>query len=628
MKVPLSWLKEYVDIDVEPAELMRRLTAVGHMQDGPAKSIAGDQVYDLEVRQNRSDCLSLIGVAREVAAVLETTIIDPLQKSAPLPSISGGTKLEVHDDSLCYRFNTLTLTGLTVGPSPDWMQKRLEAYGMKAINNIVDVTNYVMIEQGQPLHAFDLEKLASPEFHIRQAKAGEHLVVLGGKDVSLTSEDLIIADNTGPVALAGVIGGEKTSVSSTTTTIVLEAATYNQATVRRSALRHTLRTEASTRLEKFLHPFMTEVALRRAAELITQLAGGKVVDRSETYPRPLAEKQLKLRLSAIHRLGGIELSTEEAQSLLAKEMIVSELEDKSLNVTIPFWRTDIEQEADLVEEVLRLYGYDRIEEALPSGVVPKDIQSRAHTLEEQLRDLFAACGYDEQITEPLVNEKHSRLEPVRLQNSLSSEKVMLRTSLVPQLLLGASNRRRYRQTDIRLFEVGKVYFQEGDDSREKKVVSALITGPQASYLALKGVAEVVLERLGIRWEPGMVQIEPIDTNTFVLTLETEALLKAPKYLSRRILTSPPQLILEDWSLSVPQELAVGEVLTFTRAASPLVRRVTLGEEPRALEPGRKSLFVKVAYHDPTRTLSTTDTDPVRENIQAQLRERFNVELRG
>lgn len=632
MKVPVSWLKEYVSIDVELSELMRRLTAVGHMQDGPVKTIAGDQVYDLEVRQNRSDCLSLIGVAREVSAVLSTELINPLDTSPELPSQSGEVNITIHDDSLCYRFATVTLEGLKISTSPEWLQKRLEAYGIKSINSVVDITNYVMIEQGQPLHAFDREKLSSANLQVRQAQEGETLVVLGGKNVTLTPEDLVIADETGPVALAGVIGGEKTGVDGSTTSIVLEAATYNQASIRRSALRHTLRTEASTRLEKFLDPVMAELALRRAVELITQLAGGKATGFSEAYPRPRAAKTIALTMRAVTRLGGISVTAEQAQALLAQEMIPSMITEnektETLEVSVPFWRTDIEQEADLVEEVLRLYGYDRIPEKLPHGVVPKDIQSKAHNLEEQLRDLLTACGFDEQITEPLVNEKSSRLEPVRLQNSLSSEKVMLRTSLVPQLLLGAQNRRRYRQSDIRLFEVGKVYFQEGDDSQEKKVVSVLLTGPNASYLSLKGTAEVVLERIGVRPEPGLFTIEPLDTTTFVLTFETEALLTSPKQITRRILTSPPQLILEDWSLTAPHDSPIGNVLAAVRAASPLVRSVQLGEDPRNLGEGRKSVFLKVAYHDPTRTLSVADTDPVRDEILLQLKKRFAIERRG
>lgn len=628
MKVPLSWLREYVALQTSPSELMRHLTAIGHMQDGPAKEIAGDQVYDLEVRQNRSDCLSLVGVAREAAAVLEATLHDPAERSPELPAASGAIKLHIEDPDLCYRFNTVTLTGVKVGPSPDWLRNRLEAYGMKSINTIVDITNYVMIEQGQPLHAFDLDTLAGAELHVRPAREKETLVVLGSKTVSLTSDDLVIADQTGPVALAGVIGGEQCGVSENTTTIVIEAATYNQASIRRSALRHTLRTEASTRLEKFLHPELTTRALRRVTELVMQLAGGKIIDHTDAYPRPLAARVVQLDPANVQRLGGVPLSAEQCQQLLSRLGIENSIKaDQTLSVSIPLWRTDLEQEADLIEEVLRLYGYEHIPEQLPKGMIPKDIQSRSHILEEQLRDILVACGYDEQITEPLVNEAEPRLNPVRLQNSLSSEKVMLRTSLTPQLLLGAQNRLRYRQNDVRLFEVGKVYFLDGQEYKEKKVVSAILSGPSAKYLDLKGVAETMIARTNRRNTPGLFTIEILDAHTFVMTLETERLLQEPLEPSVRILTTPPQVILEDWSLLTPDDTAVGELLATIAGRSPLVSHVELGEDPRPLANNQKSVFVKVTYSDPTRTLSAADVDPVRTDILRELATRFRATRR-
>jgi phenylalanyl-tRNA synthetase beta chain len=625
MKVPWSWLTEYVEMNESSQEVMRRLTAVGHMQDGPAKKIAGDEVYDLEVRQNRSDCLSMIGVAREVAAVLDKPLKNPLAKLAPVTAGQGTRQLEVANKELCYRFNSIRLA-VTIGPSPEWLRQRLEAYGMKSINNVIDITNYVMIEAGQPLHAFDTAKLSTQNLTIRIAQAGEKLTVLGGREIELSSEDLVIADGE-VVALAGVIGGESSGVSKSTQEIILEAATYNQASVRRTALRHNLRTEASTRLEKFLHPEGTELALARAVELLTSLADARVLDAVDAYAQPLAQKTLELRPQAVARLGGIELDLSSMQALLAREEISSSVDSKALRVTIPYWRTDLEQEADLVEEVLRLYGYDKIPEKMPAGVVPKDVQSKYYDLEEKLRDLFTACGFDEQITEPLVNESNPRQTPVTLQNSLSSEKVMLRTTLNNQLLSGAYNRRRYRQTDIRLFEVGKVYELQNDQPREQKVVGAILAGSHASYAKMKGVAEVVLTRMGAVFHPDLAHIEALDAQTFVLTIDTEALLNWPRQTLTKILTTPPQMILEDWSLLVPEETRVGELLALVSAHSPLVRKVELGEEPRALQDGQKSIFVKIAFHDPTRTLKAEDIVSTRQSILEELRYKFNAKLR-
>lgn len=634
MKVPWAWLSEYVEMGESSQEVMRRLTSVGHMQDGPAKEIAGDQVYDLEVRQNRSDCLSMIGVAREVAAVLETSLKNPLAELSDISAEQGSRGVEITHTDLCYRFNTVRL-GVVVGPSPEWLRQRLEAYGMKSINNVIDITNYVMIETGQPLHAFDTARLSTQDLAIRKSNQGEKLVVLGGREIELTQEDLVIADGAQAVALAGVIGGQNSGViggqnsgvTENTTEIILEAATYNQANIRRTALRHNLRTEASTRLEKFLHPTGTQKALARAVQLLQSLADARVLDVVDAYAQPMAEKTLVLRPEAVMRLGGIELELNLMSQILAREEIASQVENNALRVAIPYWRTDLEQEADLVEEVLRLYGYDNIPEKMPAGVVPKDIQSKYYDLEEKLRDLFVAAGFDEQITEPLVNEANPRQTPVTLQNSLSSEKVMLRTTLNTQLLSGVENRRRYRQNDIRLFEVGKIYRLENDTPQEQKVLGAVLTGSTASYAQMKGIAEVVLARMGAIMHPDLVHIEAINAQTFIVTIDVETLEKWPRQTLTKILTAPPQIILEDWSLLVPQDTRVGEMLALITANSPLVRKVELGEEPRILENGKKSVFVKVAFHDPTRTLKSDDLVSVRQNLMQELATRFQAEVR-
>jgi len=568
----------------------------------------------------------MIGVAREVAAVLNTPLKNPLAKLTSVQTEKGSRTVKIADSDLCYSFNTLRL-GVKVGPSPKWLAKRLEAYGMKSINNVIDITNYVMIETGQPLHAFDTATLTTPDLTIRLAEQGEKLTVLGGRELELSEEDLVIANQDTPVALAGVIGGENSGVSSATKEIILEAATYDQASVRRTALRHNVRTEASTRLEKFLHPEGTQLALSRAAELLASLADARILDSVDAYVKPLAAKILTLRPQAVERLGGISLELENMYALLRREEILSQVEDQTLRVTVPYWRTDLQQEADLVEEVLRLYGYDKIPERMPAGVVPKDVQSPYYDLEEKLRDLLVATGFDEQITEPLVNEAKPRQNPVRLQNSLSSEKVMLRTTLDNQLLAGAQNRRRYRQEDIRLFEVGKTYSLQDDQPVEKKVVAALLSGSQASYAKLKGIAESVLSRLGASFHPDLAYIEAIDPQTFILTIDTEALLAWPRQTLVRILTTPPQMILEDWSLLVPEDAKVGEILAHVSGSSPLVQKVSLGEEPRSLDNGQKTVFFKVAFHDPTRTLKAEDVVSTRQSILTELATRFNAQVR-
>lgn len=634
MKVPLRWLSDYLALDHESLkaqapELMKRLTAVGHMQDGPADEIGNDLVYDLEIRQNRSDCLSLLGVAREAAAVMETTLQVPDVYSAQLPPESGKTRITIENPELCYRFNALTIENIQLGESPSWLKEKLEAYGMKSVNNLVDITNYVMIEIGQPLHAFDADVVANQHLIVRSAQEGETFTALGEKKVTLTSDDLVIADAREALALAGVIGGEKSGVSAKTTRIILEAATYSQASVRRSTLRHSLRTEASTRLEKFLHPHLTQLALLRASDLIHELCGGNITGHFDAYPAPFADRTITMSQSALQKLSGVSLNLQEAQGFLAKIAIPSQvIATDMLEVQVPYFRTDVEQEADVVEEVIRMYGYDNIPAHLPSSPPPKNIQSAAYDLGEKVRDLLTAMGYDEQITEPLTSEDTPKREAIRLENSLTSEKVMLRTTLQPMLLRGLDYRHKHRHNTVRIFEVGKVYFQQDGLYLEKHTLGILASGKQVTYREVKGVVEELFIRLGYEFDQDLfaLQTAPNDQQTYVVELDLEGLLKQKSQERVRVVTSPPQVILQDLSLLVPQEVPVGELLTSLKKVDSRLYSVELGEDPHTLG-DQKTVFIRLAYHDPEKTLSDEDVQPLRAKILEFLQTKFEAQLR-
>jgi phenylalanyl-tRNA synthetase beta chain len=298
----------------------------------------------------------------------------------------------------------------------------------------------VTIELGEPLHAFDIRHVEDGTIVIRRAKGGEKLTILGGKVLTLTTDDLVIASKSKALSLAGMIGGAESGVQPDTTEIVLEAATYNQASIRRSSIRHSVRTEASTRHEKFLHPHLAEIALQRAASLIVEICGGEIVALADSYPDPVKESTLDLRLSEVERLGGVKISPKDAENYLSSlGFIIVRVSDfppkadqplaEEFRVSVPYWRTDIEQEADLVEEILRLYGYEHIPASLPPSPSPKNITSYWFKLEERIRDVMLQLGFDEQITEPLTksNSKFKILnsnngKQIRLQNALNAKK--------------------------------------------------------------------------------------------------------------------------------------------------------------------------------------------------------------
>ncbi len=627
MKLPINWLKDYIQISADPKELIDKMTSIGHMQDGPPKQIAADIVYDLEIRQNRSDCYSIMGLAREAGAVLNQSITYPESLKNDLPPVSTTTQVEIKSPDLCYRFQTLNIENIKVGPSPEWLTKKLEAYGVKSINNVVDITNFVMIELGEPMHAYDIKNVTE-NIEVRLAKEGETLTVLGGKELELTADDLVIADSHKVLALAGIIGGEESSIKDDTTSIILEDATYNQATIRRASIRHQIRTEASTRHEKFLHPHLTTLALKRASQLLEELCGGSIVSHSDTYPRQFPEKKIELHDNHLQLLGGVIFTMHQAKEILEKlELPTTKKSEDTLEVTAPYWRTDIIQEADLIEEVLRIYGYDNIPSTLPHTPPPKDLQSKStYEIEEKIKDILTACGFDEQITEPLTHENHSELEPIILENSLNADKTMLRTSLKNSLLSAFSNQEKYRKQDIHIFEVGKIYFKNGDTYVEDTMIAGLST---STYEKTKGEVELLFERLGYTFSDSVVKIHPL-TNSKSIYFDVrlkDILRQTPVVSNFNLFTSPPQVILQDLSLIMPENTKVGDIIKEIEEASKLIYKIKLGESPQKLKTGGKSLFLNITFYSSQKPITNDDVEVERTTILQMLDQNHQIKLR-
>jgi len=612
MNVPFNWLGEYIKISEDINTIAKYFTAIGYMQNRPVQKVKGDDVLDLEVRQNRPDCLSLVGLARELAAVMQKTLVMP-QMLESLPESHGDVRVDIQDAALCYRMGTVLIEGIAIKESPKWMQDRLEACGVKVLNNIVDITNYVMIEIGLSMHAFDANAVSDHTISVREAMEGERITLFGGKKINFAQDDIILADSDGPIS-STMMGGEAKSVSNSTTAIILEAAVYNQARVRRSSIRHTIRTESSTRLEKFLHPELVDIALRRAVHLVLEHAGGRITGSYDAYPALQAKKLVTLSIPHLHALTGVNIPHHTALDILNRlEIPTVELSEDQLQSEIPYFRTDLEQEADLIEEVIRIHGYDTIPEHIPTSAPPKDLQSSLFVLEEKARDIMIAFGYDEQISEPLTHEEEPHVKPVILENSLTSEKDMLRTTLDYSLIAALEMRKKYRQDEIALFEVGKIYFMAGEQYVEKRTLGGIAYG-QKSYVDVKGDIEVLLERLGFVYHEDYVQMNAYDCQTHTFSINLEGLCDSAARFEQGLLSSPPSVIFHDFSFTVPEGLPVGEIIETIRQADPLVFAVKLGEMPRAQEDGTKTVFVKVTYQNPEGTLREEYVRPIKEKI--------------
>lgn len=488
----------------------------------PLADYLGDTVLDLDVTANRPDGLSVLGVAYETAAIggfsVRTPAIDYPQDGDP---IEGQAAVEVVDPELCPRYTATLVTGVTVGPSPRWMQERLARAGMRPINNVVDVTNYVLLEYGQPLHAFDFDRLAGRRIVVRQAAPGERFVTLDGIERRLDPPMLVIADAERAIALAGVMGGANTEVTEATTAVLLESASFHPLGTRRTADALRLRTEASLRFEKGARPELPPPALWRATRLLLELAGGAVARGTlDAYPGKGPVPSVALTQIGMRRVLGAHVTLDEARRALeALGFGCEPVPGDALRVAVPYWRADIALEEDLVEEVARVIGYDRFPTEPLATPIPAQDPNPARELKEQVRDLLAAAGLQEVVSYSLVSDRaleDSRVvlpgggAPLRVVNPISPEREYLRTSLRPGLLEAFSaNHRRQEPSALWFFEVGRAYLPRTDDlPDERETSSGILVGPPAvpswqggddasGFYDAKGVIEAVLDRLGL-----------------------------------------------------------------------------------------------------------------------------------
>ena len=508
MKLPIEWLREFVETPLDNDALAAALTMAGLEVEETTASDDGP-VFHTKVTPNRGDWVSVLGTAREASAALDI----PLSRQpAPLPDesadITRWVGVRVEAPALCPRYTGKLIRNVVFRPSPDWMQKRLTAAGMRPLNVVVDVTNYVMLELGQPLHAFDYAALPEGQIVVRLAKDGEAITTLDGVERPLSPEMLVIADKDHPVAVAGIMGGGETEVSGTTRHIFLESAHFDPGTVRRTAKALGLTTEASYRYERFVDPALAPIALERACDLLAELAGGEVVlGRLDLYPNPLPERVIALRPARTNAILGTKLDEATiAGSLrrlgLAVDASAEDASAEPLTVTVPTFRPDLVKEIDLIEEVGRMVGYATLPETLPPARGTGGGDAPQGRFAAHLRELLIGLGLSEAMTHTLAppspfDALGTAGKRVEIRQALSAELSGLRQSLVPNLLDALARNLRQRQAEVRLFEVGKV-FTLGDgpgEYLEPRRVAAVLTGGAADFFAAKGVVEALAAAL-------------------------------------------------------------------------------------------------------------------------------------
>ncbi len=473
MFISYNWLRELTETKLAPEELRERLTMVGLAIDAVERA-GDDYVLDVEVPSNRPDCLSHVGIAREVATIEGGELIHP---AAIPPTIADATAaytaVEILDPDLCPRYAARLVRGVKIGPSPDWLIKRLEAIGQRPINNVADITNYVLHELGQPLHAFDLAKLREHRIVVRRAKPGEKIRTLDGADRELNPDMLIIADAQHPVALAGIMGGEESEISNQTTDVLIESAYFDPESVRRTARKLGMDTEASRRFERGVDFAGVVAAQNRCIELICDLAGGAATQAPlDVCKREPPRRFVRFHPARVEALTSLRVPVTEMSRILAslgfEEMSVEVLPDESpaMNLRVPTWRGDVSIEEDLVEEVARHSGYQDIGSELPPSNLPGDYQP-GELQRRALRRALTAQGFDEAINFSFVDSRNELIEPlpeiagrddfVELSNPIIEGAFRMRTSLIPGLLTVLRHNLNHGQRDVRIFEIGRVF---------------------------------------------------------------------------------------------------------------------------------------------------------------------------
>jgi len=678
VKVPVEWLRDYVDLgDTSDEELARALTMAGLEVEEIHQSEDGS-VLETKVTPNRGDWLSIFGVARELSAVLGRPLLSEPQV---LPLGAGETgrlaRVDVEAPDLCPRYCAKIVRNVRQKPSPDFMQRRLLACGMRPINAVVDITNYVMLELGQPLHAFDYDQIPEGKVIVRPARQGEKLTTLDGGERTLNPEVLVIADSKHAIALAGIMGGGPTEVTESTKNLLIESAHFNPQVVRRAAKALGITTEASYRFERYVDPSLASLALERAADLIAQHAGGEPVSgRIDVNRDPAGMRTLQLRPDRVRAVLGLALSDEDILAALSRLQIIpaTDGQRKGLWLAIPSSRPDIVREIDLIEEVGRIIGYETLPETLPAvrGSGGRDDENAIFN--GRLRQILVGEGLTEAYNHALAapspfDDPQLAKRRVKIRLALSAELSGLRLSLLTHLLENLAYNLRHREPEVRLFEVGKTYLALGKgDYREPYRVGGVLVGEGIDYFTAKGVVENLLAALHITgaeftaterhgMHPGRTAEIKIEGHTagFVaevdpdaaqehlditastkriacFELDAELLRGLAKEAQSRQYQPPPRFpsITRDLAMLYEREVPYGEIeKTIKDSAGELLESVSLvsvytGERVAV---NRKSVAVRLVLRAADRTLTDADADTVLNDVQTALSERLGAVLR-
>ncbi len=649
----------------------------------PLAEFLSDIVLDIDVTPNRPDLLSVIGVAWEVAAITGKKVkIPDLAYEEDGDAIDKQVCIEIADVDLCPRYSASLITGVKIGESPEWLKQRLTACGLRPISNIVDVTNYVMFEYGQPLHSFDWDKIKTKKIVVRRAENGELMQTLDDIERKLSDNTLMITDGEKSVAIAGVMGGANSDITENTTSILLESANFNAASIHYTSHNLKLVSEASMRFERGIRPDLTVHALRRATQLILQLAGGcaakGIVD---VYPQKQERKSLNLRRSEIKRILGVEFSDQQVAGTLASLGFEADISDVGFMVKAPYWRSDINIEVDLIEELARIIGYENIPTTLLSGSIAHQEPNRLMDLKGTVRKTLVGFGFQEIITYSLTNKEMLakayasntlHKEPVKLSNAMSAEQEYLRTNLRGGLLSVLESNLKHEEGPILIFELNRIYIKrENDLPEEPEMLCGLMYNPEQEkswpvhtppfdFFSVKGVVESLLSSLNVKADfresgddslrPGrqadvivngnklgvIGEVHPkvaaafdITDKVYMFELNVSSLLAYALHSKSYHAIARFPSVIRDIALVLDSSVTHKQVSDIINKFS-LVNEVTLFDvySGKQVEAGKKSLAYRLIFQSAEHTLTDVEVDKVLEQILKKLEGALGATLRA
>ncbi|MBI3290718.1 phenylalanine--tRNA ligase subunit beta [Candidatus Falkowbacteria bacterium] len=631
-----------------------------------------DYILDIEVTSNRPDAMSIVGLAREAGAVFG--VKPNIKVPGPNLEITEETPLsvEVKDSKLCPRYNAVVMTDVKIAPSPMWLQMRLIAAGMRPINNLVDITNYVLLEYGQPMHVFDYKKLKEQKIVVRTAKAGEKVLALDGNSYKLKPDNLVIADGKDPIAVAGVMGGEKSAVQESTKTIVFESANFDPVAVRKTSRALKLYSQSSNLFEKGLRPEATFLAILRAIDLTQKFCGGKAASPIiDIYGKAYRPTKIKFDITSVGRHLGVEIPAEQIKKIL-ESLGFGISGSTNLDVGVPWWRVgDILAEPDLIEEIARIYGYHNLPTELPEGKIPPNDKDKTFYWEGEIKKVLAGYGFSEVYNYSFVSKdllaraKFSAAYALKINNPLNEEMEYMRTTLLPQILQNVEdNINNFPKHKI--FELNNIYLPQKNNQlpEERLWLTGAVAGEgQDGFLLAKGVIEALLKKLGIKdcqfpltdpkcplWEKalgidiykgkiflgqfGLVKKNILDSfgiekETAVFDLDFENIVKFAK--TEKVFEPIPEFpsVVRDLAIVIDWKLSWAEVSRLATKSDKLIAGIDYLSTftDQSLGGGKKSLAFRLTFRLSDRTLKSEEVDAAVERLSKKLEKEFGAVIR-